>query len=277
MLRGKPLSNLAIENSATSQAWRPYGLLVGTEGNGMSTCEQTRLNGDDSILADRQINTSGFTLIQLLAVIAIIGILAAILFPVMAQAKESAGVAQCIGHLHSIGHSIELYQTDADGYLPTVNLLDPLFSSELGVSKRLPHPLRAYGMTLEVGHCPRVPSAYVASLGASRVDYVSKFTIDLTERSTKAGKYSYVPRPSNVLVWDWNHTINNNLTDPATFWTALRADGSVFRLSSSKVQHLYWVDGKWTLTVDPSKVNDYPFVYLFPGETWPPDSTVQIQ
>ncbi|MDR3689256.1 MAG: type II secretion system protein [Fimbriimonas sp.] len=232
-----------------------------------------------SIASVRRRYAAGFTLVQLLAVMAIIGILAAILFPVLAQAKERGNVALCISHLHSTGHSIELYQSDTDGYLPPVNFFDVQFSTDpsTGISRPVPHPLRNYGLNLDVGHCPRVPSGYEARLGPSRIDYMSKFTIDLTERSPKAGKYSYIPRPSNVLAWDWNHVINNNLTDPATYWTALRADGSVFRLSSSKVQHMYLVGGTWTLTVDPGKVNDYPFVYFFPGEVWPPDSTTQLQ
>ncbi len=229
-------------------------------------------------VTNRLRQTAGFTFVQLLAVIAIIGMLAAILFPVMAQAKERGNVALCVSHLHAAGRSVELYESDADGFLPPVNFTELQFSTDpaTGISRTLPHPLRQYGLNLEVSHCPRVPPIYSANLGPSRIDYMSKFTIDLTERSSKLGKYSYIPRPTNVLAWDWNHTVNNNLTDPATFWTALRSDGSVFRLSSSKVQHMYLVGDKWTLTVDPSKVNDYPFVYLFPGEVWPPDSTTQV-
>lgn len=46
---------------------------------------------------------SAFTLIELLTVIAIIGILAAILIPVVGQVRESARNSQCISNLRQIG------------------------------------------------------------------------------------------------------------------------------------------------------------------------------
>jgi prepilin-type N-terminal cleavage/methylation domain-containing protein/prepilin-type processing-associated H-X9-DG protein len=57
---------------------------------------------------------SGFTLIELLVVVAIIAILAAILFPVFAQAKESAKKTRCISNLRQIGLAWTLYAADSD-------------------------------------------------------------------------------------------------------------------------------------------------------------------
>jgi prepilin-type N-terminal cleavage/methylation domain-containing protein len=64
---------------------------------------------------------SGFTLIELLVVVAIIAILAAILFPVFAQVREAARKAQCQSNLKQIGHAFEMYRQDWDGYYPTTN------------------------------------------------------------------------------------------------------------------------------------------------------------
>src|ERR1043165_6408849 len=56
----------------------------------------------------------GFTLIELLVVITIIAALAAILFPVFAQAREAARKASCQSNLKQLGTGWTMYAQDYD-------------------------------------------------------------------------------------------------------------------------------------------------------------------
>ena len=60
----------------------------------------------------------GFTLIELLVVIAIIAILAAILFPVLAEAKEAAKSTVELSNAKEIGLAYKLYLSDSDDTMP---------------------------------------------------------------------------------------------------------------------------------------------------------------
>ena len=63
----------------------------------------------------------GFTLIELLVVVAIIAILAAILFPVFSRAREQARQVRCANNMRQIATAMLTYANDYEGVLPGLN------------------------------------------------------------------------------------------------------------------------------------------------------------
>lgn len=62
---------------------------------------------------------SGFTLVELLTVVAIVGILAALIIPVVAKVRQTALRTDCASNLRQLGQGLALYVADHKGVLPT--------------------------------------------------------------------------------------------------------------------------------------------------------------
>lgn len=68
----------------------------------------------------------GFTLIEVLVVVAIIALLGAILLPSLSAARETAKSTKCMSNLRQIGNGFSMYRTSFRGWLP-VGPADKMF------------------------------------------------------------------------------------------------------------------------------------------------------
>jgi prepilin-type N-terminal cleavage/methylation domain-containing protein/prepilin-type processing-associated H-X9-DG protein len=73
----------------------------------------------------RKREACGFTLIELLVVIAILSVLAALLLPAFARAKESARGTTCLGHLRQVGIALQIHVQEHNNRMPFIRDRSP--------------------------------------------------------------------------------------------------------------------------------------------------------
>ena len=73
--------------------------------------------------ATPSVRQAAFTLVELLVVMAIIGILAGLLLPTFSSAKRDSQATACLSHLHQIGLAVQMYVQENNNILPSCPLL----------------------------------------------------------------------------------------------------------------------------------------------------------
>ena len=207
-------------------------------------------------------------MIELLAAISIIAVLAAILFPVLSATQEKARTAACQSNLRQIGIAFQEYVQDWDGGYPNTGNpllwmgrfwrwpLKPYLSL---AAEPLPgDPLHSVGGGPNVLLCPSDPDAeqlydstsyaysmsfYVAPEDLSELKSFGS-TVTAPGPTCTTQKECAVAYPSaKVLITEWtsNHEKPNvGWNDPSTAWTGGRnclfADGHARYLKSMQIQ-----------------------------------------
>jgi prepilin-type N-terminal cleavage/methylation domain-containing protein len=127
-------------------------------------------------LTQRTCQTSAFTLIELLVVIAIIALLAALLLPGLARAKEKGKQTSCINSVRQQALAVFMYSDDFRDTLPPVG-----FRDANGNETNWPVLLDPYLKSLRIHLCPADQKAATNSYGLNELAFV-----DLTDPGSPA-------------------------------------------------------------------------------------------
>ena len=190
----------------------------------------------------------GFTLIELLVVIAIIALLAALLLPALARAKESARATQCLNHQRQLGLAVRLYGDDsgdefprslhsafAHGVMPWERTLAPLLGASTATWTNLLTGLY---------HCPSDKRTQPWSYGLS-VYYELEEDDDYTGKPHTWRRGADLPRPAATILFAENTNSADHLM--AHFWFTA-ADAADLAATRHKQRANYsFADGHATL------------------------------
>lgn len=108
----------------------------------------------------RRRKTPGFTLVELLVVIGIVGVLSGILFPTLVQVREAARKTSCTSNLRQLGAALQLYTSDWDDHWP--GIWNGEWNTRVGTQLNWAAALQPYVANRRVYKCPSDPVDEVA-------------------------------------------------------------------------------------------------------------------
>jgi prepilin-type N-terminal cleavage/methylation domain-containing protein len=105
------------------------------------------------------IPSSGFSLVELLVVIALICLLAALLFPLMTEVRNTSLKLMCAHNLRQVGLVCNAFAEDHGGALPQANTQNPT-TLRFGVCQQFNRYMVDLGIKPDIWYCPALKFKY---------------------------------------------------------------------------------------------------------------------
>lgn len=223
-----------------------------------------------------------FTLIELLMVIAIIVILAAMLFPVLNRARAQAKYSNCISNLKQFGNYFFLYTGDNDDFLPWNTMCGSQAMNMGAKTGQLPFLLWEYTNGLNKMYlCPANRRGFYLDANDNRPFITSKTATNAIWYEVSYGYRGLMRKnfqntssaitKNNVKITMFKHPSRQvPLSDNYTWHhptTLCQISSLVHRLTSAPQVNALFLDGRasrWTSLLTGRDVNSFLFVHGTP-------------
>jgi prepilin-type N-terminal cleavage/methylation domain-containing protein/prepilin-type processing-associated H-X9-DG protein len=151
----------------------------------------------------------GFTLVELLVVLAIIGLLAAVAYPALSRSLESSRTAKCLGNLKQLGQATLAYSADNNQFLPPTVIVLSQGGMKFWYTEIRPYlgatNTHFQSKNLEAFYCPCVPhkDGYPHTQYACNNHVFGNASPKVPDEISRT-RLARIPSPSQVVMYTEN-------------------------------------------------------------------------